>query len=153
MMDCFTGSLQYDPFTKKEGIYVDIEVEGKILRASIYDWVSKCLQGDKITATVVGADGNATEETVEISAGSSDLAATRVTILAACETKIMTLSNIFPVSTDASASLRCMRVNYKTEDYIVGMGRGGIQYYTYAMDDAEFLAYAASQQDGILNYK
>ena len=153
MMDCFTGSLQYDPFTKKEGIYVDIEVEGKILRASIYDWVSKCLQGDEITATVVDADGNGTEQTVKISAGASDPAATRVTILAACETKIMTLSNIFPVSTDASASLRCMRVNYKTEDYVVGMGRGGIQYYTYAMDDAEFLAYAAAQDGGVLNYK
>ena len=152
MMDCFTGSLQYDPFTKKEGIYVDIEVEGKILRASLYDWVSKCLQGDKITATVI-KDGNATEETVTLSAGSSDPAARRVTILAACETKIMTLSNIFPVSTDASASLRCMRVNYKTEEYVVGMGRGGIQYYTYAMDDAEFLAYAAAQDGGVLNYK
>ena len=65
----------------------------------------------------------------------------------------MTLSNIFPVQTDASASLRCMRVNYKTEEYVVGMGRGGIQYYTYAMDDAEFLAHAAAQDGGVLNYK
>ena len=153
MMDCFTGSLQYDPFTNKNSVMVDIEIDGKLLRASLYDWVSKCLQGDEITATVVDAEGNATEETVKLSAGSSDPAARRVKILAACETKIMTLSNIFPVQTDASASLRCMRINYKTEEYVVGMGRGGIQYYTYAMDDADFLAYAAAQDGGILNYK
>ena len=153
MMDCFTGSLQYDPFTNKESVTVDIELDGKVLRASLYDWVSVCLQGDKITANVVDAEGNVTEETVELSAGSSDPAATRVKILAACETKIMTLSNIFPVQTDASASLRCMRINYKTEEYVVGMGRGGITYYTYDMDDAEFLAYVASQDGGVLNYK
>ena len=153
MMDCFTGSLQYDPFTNKSSVMVNIEIDGKVLNASLYDWVSKCLQGDKITAKVVDAEGNVTEETVEISAGSSDPASRRVKILAACETKIMTLSNIFPVQTDASASLRCMRVNYKTEEYVVGMGRGGIQYYTYDMDDAEFLAYAKAQDGGILNYK
>ena len=153
MMDCFTGSLQYDPFTDKTGIYVDIEIDGQTLRASLYDWVSECLQGNKITATVVDANGNATDKTINISAGSSDPASRRIKILAACETKIMTLSNIFPVQTDASASLRCMRVNYKTEEYVVGMGRGGIQYFTYAMDDAEFLAYAKAQDGGILNYK
>ncbi|MBQ7326416.1 MAG: hypothetical protein IJW93_02940 [Clostridia bacterium] len=153
MMDCFTGSLQYDPFTNKSSVMVNIEIDGKVLNASLYDWVSKCLQGDEITAKVVDAEGNVTEETVQISAGSSDPASRRVKILAACETKIMTLSNIFPVQTDASASLRCMRVNYKTEEYVVGMGRGGIQYYTYDMDDAEFLAYAAAQDGGILNYK
>ena len=152
MMDCFTGNLQYDPFTDKTDVMVDIEIDGKVLRASLYDWVSVCLQGDKITATVVVND-EATDETVSISAGSSAPAATRVKILAACETKIMTLSNIFPVQTDASASLRCMRITYKTEEYVVGMGRGGIQYYTYAMDDAEFLAYAAAQDGGVLNYK
>ena len=153
MMDCFTGSLQYDPFTNKTNVYVDIEIDGQVLRASLYDWVSVCLQGDKITAIVLDAEGNTTDKTIQISAGSSDPAARRVKILAACETKIMTLSNIFPVQTDASASLRCMRVNYKTEEYVVGMGRGGIQYYTYAMDDAEFLAYAKAQDGGVLNYK
>jgi hypothetical protein len=46
-----------------------------------------------------------------------------------------------------------MRVNYKTENYVLGMGRGGIQYYTYAMTDEDFLAYAAQQEGGVLNYK
>ena len=105
------------------------------------------------SASVCGDDGEATKETVKISAGASDPAARRVTILAAAEGKIMSLANIFPVQTDSSASLRGMRINYKTEDYIVGMGRGGIEWYTYSMDDAEFLAYAKSQKDGVLNYQ
>ncbi len=152
MMDCFTGSLQYDPFTDKSKIDLDVTIDGKTLRASLYDWVSVALQGDKIEAVVVDANGNATSEKVTLSAGASDKAETRVAILAAAETKVLTLANIFPVSTDATASLRCMRVQYKTEDYVVGMGRGGIEWYTYAMDDAQFAEYVKNQ-GGTLNYK
>lgn len=161
MMDCFTGNLQYDPFTDKTKIDLDItftnaddkELNGKTLRASLYDWVSQICQGNKVSVKVIGADGQPTGETMEISAGSSDLSSRRITILAATEAKILTLANVFPLMTDSSASLKCMRVNYKTEDYVVGMGRGGIEWYTYAMDDAEFAAYVAKQDGGVLNYK
>lgn len=165
MIECFTGSLQYDPFTDKTAVSLDItfanddalnskdvDIKGKTLRASLYDWVSEGLQGNEITAKVIGADGNPTGETVKLSAGTSDPAARRIAILAAVETKIMTLSNVFPLMTDATASLRCMRVNYKTEDYIVGMGRGGIEWYTYSMDDDEFKAYVEKQEGKQLNY-
>lgn len=152
MMDCFTGSLQYDPLTDKTKVDLDVTLNGKTLRASLYDWVSVALQGDKIKASVVGSDGKVTSETVELSAGANDDPAMRVTILAAAECKIMTLANIFPVSTDASASLRCMRVVYKTEEYVTGMGRGGIEWYTYVMDDTEFANHVKSE-GGTLNYK
>ncbi len=153
MMECFTGSLQYDLFTDKSKIMMDVELDGKTLRASLYDWVSECLQGNEIEAHVVDAEGNTTDEIVKLSAGSSDPTSRRITILAAAEGKILSLANIFPLMTDASATLRCMRVNYKTEDYIVGMGRGGIEWYTYELDDAEFAAYVAKQPGGVLNYK
>ena len=58
---------------------------------------------------------------------------------------------MIPLMTDASASLRCMRVNYKTEEYILGLGRGGIQYYTYTHTDEEFAAFV-QQQGGTLDY-
>ena len=152
MMDCFTGSLQYDDFTDKTTIDLDIEIGGKTLRASLYSWVSECLQGDKITAKVIGTDGNPTGETVSISAGASDDASTRVKILAVCEEKVLSLSNIIPLMTDSSASLKGMRINYKTEEYILGLGRGGVEYYTYTMDDYDWAKYVKSQ-NGILNYK
>ncbi len=152
MMDCFTGSLQYDPFTDKKAVMVDIELDGKVLRASLYDWVSQALQGNTIECGVVGADGETTGETVKISAGSSDPAARRIAILAAAEEAVLNLSNIFPLQTDATASLKCMRLTYKTEEYILGVGRGGMKYYTYTMDDAAFAAHVTSE-GGTLNYK
>ena len=164
-MDCFTGSLQYDPFTDKNNIDLDITIDlgtgdGELTyRASLYAWVSEALQGNDIVATIIGADGKPVKDeagndvTKVVNAGSGIDGSIRTAILAKCETKVLTLSNIFPMQTDASASLRCMRVNYKTENYILGMGRGGIQYYTYAMSDDEFLAHAAAQEGGVLNYK
>ncbi len=151
LMDCFTGSLQYDPFTSKTNVMVDVELDGKVLRASLYSWVSEALQGDTIDCHVV-VNGEATDEVVKISAGPSDPAQRRIDILAATEEAVLNLSNIFPIQTDASASLRCMRVNYKTEEYILGVGRGGMKYYTYAMDDTEFAAHVTSV-GGLLNYK
>ena len=157
MMDCFTGALQYDPLTDKKSIMLDVTVDlgdgEKTYRASLYAWVSECLLGTDITATIIDEEGNATEETKTFNAGASVDGSIRTEILAQCETKILTLSNIFPIQTDSSASLRCMRVIYKTENYVLGMGRGGIQYYTYAMTDTEFSDYAASQEGGVLNYK
>ncbi len=152
LMDCFTGTRQYDPLTDKTAINVDIEIDGRLLRASLYHWVSKALQGSTIECDVVGKDGKTTGETVKISAGPSDPAQRRIDILAATEEAILKLSNIFPIQTDATASLKCMRVNYKTEEYILGVGRGGIKYYTYSMDDAEFAAHVAAE-GGTLNYR
>lgn len=155
MMDCFTGSLQYDKFTDTSKVSLDITLnlgDGvKTYRASLQDWVSKCLLGTEINLTVV-VDGNATAEKKVFQAGTSVDSSIRTAILAKCETKILTLSNIFPLMTDATASLKGMRVQYATEDYILGVGRGGVQYYKYAMDDAEFTNYVTSQ-GGTLNYK
>lgn len=152
-MDCFTGNLQYDAFTDKNSVMIDVELDGKVLRASAYAWVSQCLQGDEIDTKVVDAEGNTTSEVVKVRAGASDPMERRIAILAAAEEKIMTLVNIFPTSTDASAHLRCMRISYKTEDYVLGMGFGGVKYYTYSMTDEEFVQYAKDQQGGKLNYK
>lgn len=152
LMTVYAGSLQYDAFTDMNTIYLDIELGGKTLRASVYAWISECLQGDEITAQVIGSDGEPTGDTVKMTAGASDDASVRLKIMAACETKILSLSNIIPMQTDSTASLRCMRLKYKTEEYILGLGRGGVQYYTYAMDDATWTNYV-KEQGGTLNYK
>ena len=152
MIDCFVrDDLAYDAFTDKKSVMVDIKLDGKVLRASLYTWIKGTL-GEELVANVVDAEGNTTSETVKILAGPNDDQATRVQILAAAETAIMNMANCFPLQTDASASMRAMRLNYKTEDYVTGMGFGSIKYYTYSMDDAEFAAYVTSQ-GGVLNYK
>lgn len=151
MIECFTGSLQYDPFTDKKEVDLDIEIDGVTLRASLYDWTSVCLMGDEINATVI-ENGKATDKKQAISAGTSADPSLRLTILAKVEEKIMTLSNVFPLMTDATASLKGMRIVYKTEDYVFGVGRGGIQYYTYTHNDADWAAFVQSQ-GGEVNYK
>ncbi len=45
-----------------------------------------------------------------------------------------------------------MQIKYFTEDYVFGMGRGGIKYYTYNYTDAEWDKYV-QDQGGQLNYK
>ncbi len=164
-MECFTGSLQYDVFTDMSKIDLDIEIDGslilnkdgepaysgkKVLRGSISQWVS-ALQGYAFDAKVI-VNGEATEEIVSVNAGTSANPTLRLQVMAKAETAILNQSNLLPLMTDASASLRSMRVIYKTEEYILGVGRGGIQYYTYLMDDAEWAAYVAGQ-GGTLNYK
>ena len=157
MFECFTGSLQYDPFTDKNSISLDVTYdfgEGvHTYRASLYNWVSVALQGDKITITELDENGEGTDRTLKISAGSSDPSGRRLAILAAAEEKVMTLANIFPLQTDSSASLHCMRINYKTDEYVLGMGFGGVKYFTYNMTDKEFLTQAYKQKGHKLNYK
>lgn len=150
-MDVFSGSLAYDSFTDKESVYVDIEVDGTTVRASLYSWISECLQGNDITTNVVGADGDLTGETKVVNGGVDADPALRLEIMSKCEVAVLELCNMMPLMTDASASLRCMRINYKTENYILGLGRGGIQYYTYSYSDEEFAQFV-QEQGGTLNY-
>ena len=159
MIGCFTdgGNLQYDAFTNMKDVYLDVTYDFgagvKTYRASLAAWVNDCLSGNKIVISEIGEDGEPTGATRNVSAGSSDPSGRRLAILAAAEEKIMTLSNIFPLQTDASASLHCMRINYKTEEYVLGMGFGGVKYITYNLTDKEFLTQAYKQKGHKLNYK
>lgn len=149
-MDVFCGGLQYDSSIDKSKVDVDIEIDGKVLRSDLKSWIIDCLQGIDVNATVV-VDGVATSETVTVNAGVNAETELRLTVMAACEEAILNLGNLIPIMTDASASLRCMRIQYKTEDYILGLGRGGIQYYTFSMTDSEFTQFV-KDQGGTLNY-
>lgn len=145
-------NLQYDAFTDKTSITYDVEINGQTLRASYFEWIHDALKGEAISAKVIGADGNPTGETVSISAGSSDPTEIRVAITAAGEEAIMNLANLFPLATDAAASLRGMRMEYVTDEYNLMMGFGGIAWNKFLMDDDEFAKYV-TDQGGTLNYK
>ena len=66
----------------KSGQDIDIEINGQILRASVYDWGVNALGGVEIDAVVV-VDGVETDETVQIKAGASADMSLRLKILAA----------------------------------------------------------------------
>lgn len=144
-------NYQYDPGWDTTADTIDIEINGKVLRASVYNWGKEALQGNDIQANVV-VDGKATSETVTVNAGTSADPALRLKVLAAVEGAVLQQYDMIPVGLEASASLKSMRINFYTEEYVFGMGRGGIQYYTYKMSDADWAAYV-TQQGGTLNYK
>lgn len=113
LLNMLVGSAQYDTSTDKSKIFVDVEVNGKILRASVLDWAGKCLSGERIVAKVVDSNGVPTGELTEIYAEDTD-AYLRLKIMTAVEAKILETCNIIPLSTDATITLRSHRIRYET---------------------------------------
>ncbi|MBO7222414.1 MAG: hypothetical protein J6V37_05130 [Clostridia bacterium] len=151
LIEAYTApNYQYDPGWDTSSAMLNIAVNGKTLRASILDW-TYALGGKTIEAAVVAADGTVTEETVEIAAGTTVETSIRLAILASIEQAVLEQYDMIPLLTDCSASLKGMQIIYGTEEYVFGVGRGGLKYYTYTMDDAEWDAYVKAQ-GGELNY-
>ena len=136
---------QYDDCTDFTSIYCDIEVDGVVYTASVWDWY--CVMNGE-AKTITAADGS----TIEYSCGVADEdPETRLAILGALEGAVLLNYNFLPIMDDASASLRGQQVSYYTEDYIFGMGFGGLKYYTFNYTDAEWDAYVA-ENGGQLDY-
>jgi hypothetical protein len=100
-------------------------------------------------ATITAADGT----TMEYSCGVADEdPETRLEILGALEGAVLLNYNFIPIMDDAGAQIRGQQIKYYTEEYIFGLGFGGLKYYTYNYTDAEWDAYVAAN-NGQLNYK
>ncbi len=138
-------NYQYDPSWNTTAAMVEVELDGVVYTASAYDW-SNCINGEEITITA--ADGS----TKTFKAGVTDhVNEQRFQILAALEGAILENYNLIPLMDDCSASIKGMQVEHYKEDYIYGVGRGGVKYMTYNYTDAEWADYVASQ-GGTLNY-
>ncbi len=136
---------QYDDSTDFTAINCTIAIDGTDYTASVWDWYN-VMNG---TPTIItDAEGNE----LEYSCGVADEdPETRLQILGALEGAVLLNYNFLPIMDDAGAQLRGQQVSYYTEDYIFGMGFGGIKYYTYNYTDAEWDAYVA-EQGGELDY-
>lgn len=153
LMEAYVSpNYQYDPAWDTTTTTLDIEIDGQVLRSSVYYWGYYCLQGTSIPTYVVDENGNATEEKVYVNGGVDADPALRLAILAAVEGAVLEQYDMIPVGTSSTASLRGMRINYYTEEYIYGVGRGGIKYYTYTMDDYEWAKFV-KKSGGTLNYQ
>ena len=156
LMEAYVApDYQYDPGwdTSATMLDIDLNVGGtvKTLRASVYAWGAEALLGVDVVADVI-VDGEPSGETVTINAGTNADAATRLTILAAVEGAVLQQYDMIPVNLDASANLKGMKITYGTEEYVFGVGRGGIKYMTYNYTDFQWKKFVASQ-GGELNYK
>jgi hypothetical protein len=142
---------QYDPSWNTSSAMMDFVVDGKTYRASVLDWTS-AIEGDVIEIQEVGADGELTGEVIEYSNGTADeKPEERILLLAALEGAVLRNYDMIPTHNQASAALKGMQITYGTEEYVYGVGRGGIQYMTYNYTDEEWDAFVQSQ-GGILVY-
>lgn len=141
-----TDEYQYNRHWNTSEEILTISLNGTDYTASVLDW-TKTLSGDEITITA--ADGTKKQ----FKAGTSDnVDAERFTILAALEGAVLETYDLIPMIDEAGANLKGMQIQYYTEDYVFGMGRGGVKYMTYNYTDAEWDEYVKSQ-GGQLNYK
>ena len=147
LMEAYTApNYQYDPSWDTTTDMLTVNIDGTDYTASVIDW-TYCIVGTPCTVTA--ADGT----TMEYSCGTADGdPETRLAILAALEGAVLRTYDMIPIMDDSSAALKGMQIQYYTEDYIYGVGRGGIKYMTYNYTDTEWDAYVA-ENDGILNYK
>ena len=127
--------------------------DGVTYRASVLEW-TKAVDGSKsIEVQVVGEDGELTGDTADFSCGSADnKPEERIRLLAAIEGAVLANYDMIPTHNQASASLLGKQVEYGKQEYVYGVGRGGIQYMTYNYTDAEWDAYVKSL-GGVIDYK
>ncbi len=147
LMEAYTSSdYQYDPAWNTTTETLTLAIEGKNYTATVWDW-TLAIMGEKVTLT---ADD---KSTIEYSCGTADKKPEeRLNILAALEGAVLQTYDMIPIMDDASAALKGMQIKYYTEEYIYGVGRGGIKYMQYYYSDAEWDAFVA-EQGGTLNYK
>ena len=79
-------------------------------------------------------------------------ASIRLAILAAVEGAVLQQYDMIPINLDSSAALKGMKIKYGTEEYVFGVGRGGVKYMTYNYNDAQWDEFVKAQ-GGTLNYK
>lgn len=144
-------SIRYDPSFNTTLVDVTVDLtgleEGKsgTYTASMDDWTN-FLSG--ATINVKKADGTLVEN-VKVDSENYSI---KTPVLAAIEKAMLEQYDMIPLIDDASASLKGKKYNYYTEDYVFGVGRGGVKYMTYNYTDSEWAAYVKAQ-GGKLNYK
>lgn len=136
---------QYDAATDFTSINVTIKIDGVDYTADAWTWY-EIMNGKK--AEITAADGTKKEYSCGVADNNP---AVRLEILGALEGTVLQNYNFIPIMDDAGAQLRGRQIKYYTEEYIFGMGFGGLKYYTYEYSDAEWDAFVA-ENNGMLDY-
>ena len=141
MNQCYTdgadgsgNQMEYGFDTK--AIQLTIKVDGKEVTDNLCNWTNWV--GSSTDEALVGAI------TEQIGSMSDYDYATRCAFLAACEKCFLSYYATTPVYYRNVASLHSQKINYPTYQYVMNVGFGGIRYYTYNYDDAEWADYIAA---------
>lgn len=78
--------------------------------------------------------------------------AIRAQVLAKLEEALLKNYTTIPLMNEGGVSLKSYKINFGQENYIYGLGRGGVRFITYNYTDGEWAKYCDSQASGILTY-
>ena len=136
-------SYQYDDSTDFTAINCTIAIDGVNYTTDVWTWYT-IMNGEP--ATLTSDDGSKTLENFSCGAADNN-PLVRLEILGALEGAVLQNYNFLPIMDDASASLKGMQITFKTEEYVFGMGFGGLKYYTYNYSDAEWADFVAANNN------
>ena len=147
-----TPNYQYDPSWNTAAAMMDFVADnGVTYRASVLDW-TYIINGETKEIQIIGDDGMPTGDVEDFSCGTNDKRPEeRIRLLAAIEKTVLEQYDMIPTHNQSSASLLGYQVEYGNQEYVYGLGRGGIQYMTYNYTDEAWADYIAAQ-GGILEY-
>ena len=140
-----SDAYRYDPAWDTSSVRLTAAIHGELYTASLMDWY-EIMCGD--TRTVTGPQG----DTLEFSCGAEGNPGTRLDILAALEAAVLENYDVIPMSEGRTSQLWGKQVRNALEDYIFGLGFGGVKYLTYAYTDREWAAYV-EKAGGIIDYR
>ena len=143
MNQCYTDAadgtgnqMEYGFDTDK--IALTITVDGNAVTDSLRNW----------TNWVGGSSDDALVANLDAALGkfSAYDYTTRCAFLAACEKCFLSYYTTTPVYYRNVAALHSQRIEYPTYQYVMNVGFGGLAFYTYTMDDAEWDAFIAGNE-------
>ena len=128
MMMCWTDPDMIMEYGFDIYQYLTINVQGEDVTMTYNDWYNELYNGYYAIAEL-------------------DV---RNEILAGMEKGLLLNYHMIPIYSSSGASLASQRIIYGSEEYINSIvGRGGIQYLTYTMNDAEWADYCAEQGNSL----
>jgi oligopeptide transport system substrate-binding protein len=131
-----SDAYRYDPAWDTAKVRLTVAIHGESFTASIMDWYEIMCGG---TRSVTGSDGTA----LEFSCGAEGNPGTRLDILAALEAAVLRNYDVIPLSEGQTRELWGEQVRLPAEDYIFGLGFGGVKYLTYEYSDREWADHLA----------
>jgi len=136
--DSFGGGNQMEYGFETDKVMLTIKVDGNDVTDSLRNWTNWVggAADPALVANLEGALGKFSEYDYT----------TRCAFLAACEKCFLSYYTTTPVYYRNVASLHSQRIEYPTYQYVMNVGFGGLSYYTYTMDDAEWAEFIANNE-------
>jgi len=126
-----SDAYRYDPSWDTSSVRMTFTIHGENYTASMTDWFN-IMCGE--TRLIFGPDGS----TLEFSCGTSGNPGVRLDILAGLERAVLQNYDVIPLYQGMATELWGRQVECRLDDYVFGLGFGGIKYMTFTCSDREW---------------